>query len=291
MKALGTTPKPSGGTTAGFPMEGVIMSAVTDMGGRVYRTRTIEDPERLLRRLKRNKIVVYLFGCLTIISVVALIIAVAVGSKTAIGIASAACVAFYALFVFFFAYFKGQIAKKGVYLVQLWCDATKKTPEQFPRNYTELESYRDWFVESITELAKRVTTRFDLRGESYEALKKVKSQGVTLSKWPEKLTPAELPGVRNNHREERERALADHRDVLAKLRASYDSDVVMADSFHGEYVNLWNLARDLGRFYGGVNVLPTDEDGNPFDDLNKFRQHLRGRQGVQSVSVASQTAA
>lgn len=269
------------------------MSGVTSVGGGVHVTRTIEDPERLLQLLKKDKALAYFFGCLAIVSIiVALIIAAAVGSGIKIvTIAIVVIAAFSILSILHYFDFKEQLNEKGAYLVRQWCNVIKKTPNQFPRNYTELESCRDWFVGSITELAKCVTTRFDLRGGSYEVLKDVTCQGVTLPRWPEKLTPDGLPEVRNNHREELERALATHRDALATLRASYDSDVVMANNLHGEYVNLWDLARGIGEFYGGVNVLPTDEDGNPFDDFNKFRQYLRGRQGAQNASVASETAA
>lgn len=245
------------------------MAAKTEVG--TVEVKTIKDPVRLLGALKRNSLFIGIGAVLFVFS-----LANGALSDSQITLSShiraGAFLASNLLLIVLFA-FGIKLQRMGAELVKRWCKHGL-TEKSFPRDVAELESYRFWLYRKFATMARGVTYWFDMREESNKRMQDKATQRPALPSFPTKITPENIDAIRTKHRKEIVKIYAEHAASIKLLIEDHEIKKKGADENVARLTEFWKLIVDLGNFYG-INVMPKNEDGEPFEDWNKFREFVR----------------
>lgn len=167
-----------------------------------------------------------------------------------------------------------------VILVRRWKKVTSRDANCFPLNAMECNALREgFFVNIIGWAARRATEHFkdrDLYGNEVGLLKQKHTIGEQLH------APEQLLDFRKR--------LAKKARELARIEHNYKVHERYADRFHREYLACWDLAEDIGEFYG-VNLLPIDpETGKQYEKKDGKDVPTRYRESLESPTPSEAQA-
>ncbi len=249
-----------------------------------FEAKTIENPAHLLTLLKRNRVLVVVSVLLVIVSLSNLVVSPNFDSRNWLcGVAFFASIAMCVLSVIL----ENVLTNRGAHLVERWsetfiryhhsCGEGVAVGRHFPLNSIEFSSCRQIFCKELDVRARVVTWQFNSRENYAKILAEIEARKLELPAWPVDMSSLDdLPETRKLHKESVEIAVKEHKSEIFWRKKDYVRAVELAEWEVTRMVQFWNLFKDLGGFYG-VNVMPVDDSGKPFDDWNKFREYLRDK--------------